>query len=330
MDAGDLPATLGPYRLVRRLGQGGMAEVHLAVRYGASGFEKAVALKLLRREHRGRGELERLLIAEARLGARFSHPGLVQVHDLGVERGIYYLCMDLVDGADLARLTAARPLPRVLALHVGEQLALTLAHVHELRDERGPLGLVHRDLSPKNVLLSRVGEVKIADFGIAKATALQDVTHGRLVKGTFAYLSPEQAAGAPATARSDQFSLGVTLCELLRGRRPFDDDAGPLATLARVRRAELPPAFLDRVPAPLAELLLRCLAPRPEDRHPDLAAVARALAELRRALPPVGPLELGGWVASALGDDEPAPTAAPPSTEQLPSTTGAVEVASDR
>ena len=318
MEQGDLPATLGPYRLVRRIGQGGMAEVHLAVRYGASGFEKPVALKLLRREHRGRGELERLLIAEARLGARFSHPGLVQVHDLGLEGGIYYLCMDLVDGADLAALVRARPLPRVLALHLGEQLALALAHVHGLADERGPLGLVHRDLAPKNVLLSRAGEVKLADFGIAKATAMRDVTWGRLMKGTFAYLSPEQASGEPLTARSDQFSLAVTLCETLLGRRPFDAEAeGPLPTLDRIRRAELAPGYLAGLPPELAALLRRCLARAPEDRLPDLAAVARALAELRRALPPAGPLELAAWVRAALAGDAPAPDPAAPATEHL-------------
>ncbi len=327
MDPGDLPRSLGPYRLVRRIGQGGMAEVYLAVRYGASGFEKQVALKVLRPEHRGRGELERLLIAEARLGARFTHPGLVQVHDLGHDGEIYYLCMDHVDGADLARLTSrpagpdssskpAHTLPRVLALHVAEQVALALAHVHELRDERGPLGLVHRDLSPKNILASRTGEIKLADFGIAKATALQDVTWGRLMKGTFAYLSPEQAAGAPITARSDQFSLGVTLCELLTGRRPFDAD-GALSLLAVIRRAELPHDLLAGLPLELAALLRRMLAKEPGDRLPDLAAVARVLADLRRNLPSAGPLELAAWVRVALDGDPPQQGPDAPATEHL-------------
>jgi len=318
MREGDLPATLGPYRLLRRIGQGGMAEVHLAVRYGASGFEKVVAIKLLRREHRGRADLERLLIAEARLGARFAHAGLVQVHELGLEGGIYFLCMDHVDGADVSALVRARPLPRVLALHIGEQVALTLAHVHTLGDERGPLGLVHRDLGPRNILLSRAGEVKLADFGIAKATALGDITWGKVVKGTFAYLSPEQASGATVDARSDQFSLGVTLAELLLGARPFDAASGlPLPTLDSIRRAELPARYLDGLPAELAGLLRRCLARRPEDRHPDLAAVARGLAEVRRGLPPAGPLELAAWVRTALVGEAPSEPEAP-ATEHLP------------
>lgn len=316
MESQGLPASLGPYRILRKLGQGGMAEVYLAVRYGASGFEKQVALKLLRPEHRGHGELERLLIAEARLGARFTHPGLVQVHDLGHDREIYFLCMDYVDGADLARLTAAAPLPRVLALHVGEQVALALAHVHELRDERGPLGLVHRDLSPKNILASRTGEIKLADFGIAKATALQDITWGRLMKGTFAYCSPEQAAGDPITARSDQFSLGVTLCELLTGRRPFDAD-GALPLLAVIRRAELPADALGNLPPELTALLRRMLAKDPQARLPDLAAVARVLADLRRNLPSAGPLELAAWVRATLDGDPPQPGADAPATEHL-------------
>lgn len=295
-----------------------MAEVHLAVRYGASGFEKIVALKLLRREHRGRAELERLLIAEARLGARFGHPGLVQVHDLGLEAGIYYLVMDHVDGADLAALVRARPLPRVLALHVAEQVALALAHVHALADERGPLGLVHRDLGPRNILVSRAGEVKLADFGIAKATALRDITWGRLVKGTFAYLSPEQAEGAEVSPRSDQFGLGVTLCEMLLGARPFDAAAeGPMPTLDNIRRAELPPGYLSGLPPELAALLRRCLARAPEDRYPDLAAVAHGLAEIRRGLPLVGPLELAAWVRGTLAGDPVTPADAP-ATEHLP------------
>ncbi len=308
MDFADLPPTLGPYRLVRRLGRGGMAEVHLGLRYGASGFEKHVALKLLRPEFRGRGELERLLIAEARLGARLCHPGLVSVHDLGCEHGIYYLCMDYIDGADLAALVRAQPLPRVLALWIAEQLALALVYVHSLADERGPLGLVHRDLSPRNVLLSRTGEVKLADFGIAKATALRDQTWGRLVKGTFAYLSPEQAAGAPLTGHSDQFGLGVTLGELLVGRRPFDGDGeGPLPTLANIREAVVPAGYLEGLPEAVAQLLRRCLARDPSDRYPDLATVARTVAAVRRDLPAAGSLELAAWVRAALAGDEPPP-----------------------
>ncbi len=220
---------LGPYRIVRRLGAGGMAEVHLARRFGASGWEKMVAIKVLRAEQRGHVDLERLLIAEARLGARFDHPGLVAVHDLGLTRGIYFVCMDYVDGGDLRSLLCRRSLPHHLALYIGEKLAAALAYVHSLTDSKGrALGLVHRDVSPGNVLLSRSGAVKLSDFGIAKATAAADRTWGRLHKGKYAYMAPEQIVGAPLSGSADIFALGVTLHELLLGRRPFDRVIRPI------------------------------------------------------------------------------------------------------
>lgn len=148
----DTPDYLGPYRLLKRIGQGGMAEIHQGIASGASGFEKKVALKLLLPELRGRGEFERLLIEEAKLGARLVHRNLVQVHDLGLDSGIYYVRMDYVDGADLGTLLR-RERPRLeLALLVMEEVALALDYVHHFSDETGrPIGLVHRDISPSDV-----------------------------------------------------------------------------------------------------------------------------------------------------------------------------------
>ena len=297
-----LPEHLGPYRILERIGSGGMAEVHLARRFGASGWEKRVALKVLRAEHRGQAEFERLLIGEARLGARFAHPGLIQIHEFGLADGIYYACMDYVDGADLASLIALRPLPRPLVLYIGEQVATALAHVHQMSDEAGrPLGLVHRDVSPGNILISRNGEVKLSDFGIAKATAEDDRTWGRLRKGKYAYMAPEQVRGEPLTGAVDIFALGVTLHECLLGWRPFDG-AGPLETMERLREAELEDDHdYGDLELETVSLLSRALAKDTHERFAgDAARLARALQGARRNQRPVGALDLADWVEKVL------------------------------
>lgn len=299
-----VPRRLGPYEILRRLGAGGMAEVYLARRYGAAGWDKLVAIKVLRPEHRERAELERLLISEARLGARFAHPGLIHVHDLGFTEGIYYVCMDYVDGRDLAALIGARQLPRALALLVGEQLAAALAHVHSLEDPSGrPLGLVHRDVSPGNVLVSRTGEVKLSDFGIAKATAEREQTWGRLRLGKYAYMAPEQITGEPLGPAADLFALAVTLHECLLGRRPFVGESH-LELMEAIRTAQLGADhdFGDLEPG-LAALLRAKLNRDPRARLGEGAAgLARELSALRREHPPVSSLDLAAWVAAVLAD----------------------------
>jgi eukaryotic-like serine/threonine-protein kinase len=285
---------IGPYRIVKKLGQGGMAQVFQAVAFGASGFEKRVAVKLLLPELEHSAELVRALIEEARLGAQLSHRNLVQVHHLGVAEGRYYVVMDFVDGQDLA--TLARPGPELVLL-IGEELARALDYVHRVGDEAGrPLGLVHRDVSPSNILCSRDGEVRLGDFGVAKATLLADITRGNVRKGKYAYMSPEQVGGEPLTSKSDQFSLGVTLYELLAGRRPFDGE-GPHDTMERVRRAEPPDATL--LPSPARALVLRCLSRDPAARFASAEELRRAIAEARREFPAVGEPELASWVRAA-------------------------------
>jgi serine/threonine-protein kinase len=290
--AASLPKQVGPYKVLRRLGQGGMADVFLAQAFGAAGFEKQVCLKVLLPEWQGNAELERLLIEEGRLGGRLSHPNLVQVHDLNVSQGSYYLRMDFVDGADLgALLRAGRP-PRAVALFIASEVALALDYLHHFAGEdRRPLGLVHRDVSPSNILCSRHGEVKLGDFGIAKATLLAANTRGGVRKGKYAYMAPEQIDGAPLTAQADQFGLGVTLIELLCGYRPFDGDS-PLETMDRIRKAEPPP--LVELDAPLRELVLRCLRKDPAERFADAGPLRAALRALGEEL--AGPEELGAWV----------------------------------
>jgi serine/threonine-protein kinase len=286
--------TLGPYELVQRLGQGGMAEVWKAKAFGASGFEKTVVLKMLLPELIGEAQYERMFIEEARLHARLNHQNLVQLHELSSADGRYFVRLDFVDGADLATLLGAGALPEGLALLIAEQLALALDYLHRVTDDTGrPLGLVHRDVSPSNVLLSNEGEVKLTDLGIAKATALKETTRAGVRKGKYAYMSPEQVSGRALTAASDQFALGVTLVELLTGARPFDG-ATPLETMDRVREAA-PPA-LEGVAPDLQPLLLRALRKEAAERFPTAEALRQGIAAARATRPAVAAPDLAVWV----------------------------------
>ena len=296
----DLPATLGPYRVLRRLGAGGMAEVLLGQAVGASGFSRLVAIKRPLRSYRDHDELTRLLIAEARVGSRIHHRNLVAVHDLGFHEGSYYVVMDFVDGADLGSLRR-RSQPSVdLAAHLVAEVLLGLHHLHRLPDEHGrPLGLVHRDVSPSNVLISSSGEVKLADYGIVKATRLAGNTAANIRRGKFGYMSPEQVAGEPLDARSDLFSVMVMFVELLTGERPFDGE-GPAQVLERIREAAAP--NLDAVPDALRPLVESGLSATPEVRHGDALTLRAALLYAWPAAATVGPPEVATWVAHASAD----------------------------
>jgi len=286
---------IGPYELVRRLGRGGMAEVHLALSHGASGFERHVALKMLAPELAGEPELERALIREARLAGTLHHRNLVAVLGLGVHDGGYYVVMEYVDGTDLAsHLDGALPEP--LALHIVHELALGLAYLHVAPDARGlPLGIVHRDVGPANVLVSTTGDVKLGDFGIAKATALADLTEAGARKGRYAYMAPEQLAGDPITGAADQFGLAVTLVELVTGARPFAGET-PWALRDAIRGG----AALAGVAADLAEIAARTLTFEARDRYASVDEARRAIAEAQRRRAPAGAIELGDWVRSRM------------------------------
>lgn len=258
-------SSFGAFELVERVGQGGMAEVFRAHAFGASGFQKTVALKLLREEYVGEPSWERMFAEEARLQALVSHRCVVQADDSGVTEGRPWVRLEWVDGKDLATLL---PLPAPLAHFVAAELCLALHAVHTAVDEEGrPLGLIHRDVSATNVLVSRAGEVKLGDFGIAKATLLKDQTRGGVRKGSWAYMSPEQVSGRPLTAASDVFSLATLTVELLTGARPFDG-ATPLETMDHIREA----ALQREVP----DVLRACFAKAPEAR-PGVLALREAL-----------------------------------------------------
>ena len=239
-----------------------MAEVFKALAFGASGFEKRIALKLLREEFVGEPSYERMFAEEARLQALLTHRCLVQAHDSGVVSGRPWVRLEFIDGGDLRTLLGRARLDEGLACFIGAELCLALNAVHTSTQ----LGLVHRDVTTGNVLLSRAGEVKLGDFGIAKATLLKEQTRGGVRKGSVEYMSPEQAAGRALTPASDVFSLGTLLVELLTGARPFDG-ATPVETLERLREAR---ASLEHVPTHLRAVISACFSLDPATRPPPL------------------------------------------------------------
>ncbi len=296
---------LGPYRIVRRLAVGGMAEVFEAQREGAA---ELVVLKVLLPQHAADPEFVAMLADEARLTAQLAHPNLVRVLDVGEG----YLALERVDGPTLAQLLRHHGreggLPPGLALLIAERLLEALAYLHGLRGEDGrSLEIVHRDLSPGNVLVSRRGEVKLGDFGIARHTLRSARTRTGVIKGTVQYMAPEQVAGGGETdRRTDLYGVGLLLFELLTGR-PFIDAEREVDLL---RRAENPPwrapsTLRPELDARLDRLLRPALARFPEERYAEAASFLAAVRSLREALAPTEPAALEaelGQLAAGAGD----------------------------
>jgi serine/threonine protein kinase len=261
----------GKYTLLERIATGGMAEVWRARVHGMAGFEKILVIKRIL-DHLGKDEeFVRLFIDEARIAVSLLHVNIVQVFELGEVDGAYFIAMEYVHGLDLARLASrsrkvgAFPVP-IACLVICEVLK-ALDFAHERRDENGdPLNIVHCDISPQNVLLSFAGEVKITDFGISRA-GFQAKSQHEVIRGKYAYMSPEQVAGKALDGRSDLFSTSIVLFELITGRRLFKARTRE-ETLARVRRAEVPSpkGYRPEITDDLERLLLKSLARRPEDR----------------------------------------------------------------
>ncbi|MEO1267504.1 MAG: serine/threonine-protein kinase [Myxococcota bacterium] len=285
-----MDAHLGPYRLVRWLGRGGMAEAQLALRLGAEGFERRVVVKCLHEHLCGNPEAERRFTEEALLGSQLDHSLIVKVLDLGRSQRRPYMALEYVDGLDLRSVLAwAGPLPLTAALYVARQVARALHYAHTLRDGWGqPLGIVHRDVTPSNILLSRSGEVKLTDFGVAKALG-REATKAGIIKGKYAYMSPEQVDQGDVNPRSDLFSLGSVLYEALTNARLFQG-RGPLAILDQVRAATLPPlpaSLSERCPE-LNQVLSAALARDWRVRYPNARTMAQTLSQ---ALVNLGELE---------------------------------------
>ena len=224
---GTVPEILGGFQLIERVATGGMASLYLGRRAGARGFVKPVALKIFHSDLGEDQEFVEMFIDEAHILSRLNHPNIVHVEELGEDQGFMFLVMEFVDGCPVrAVLKQARqfgtPLPVPLAVHIAACAADGLHYAHEARDESNrPLGIVHRDVSPTNLLLSHDGHVKVIDFGIAKSAEQVHQTTFRRLKGKVAYMSPEQVKCGPLDRRSDIYSLGVVLWEMLANRRAF-------------------------------------------------------------------------------------------------------------
>jgi len=257
-----------------------MAEVFLGKAMGVAGFEKDVAVKSILPAYTLDPTLTAMLIEEARLATHLNHTNVVQVLDLGKMGDRYFIVMEYVDGADLdSVLKHAGRIPPALAGRIVRQVLSGLKFVHEREDASGrPLHLVHRDVSPPNIMLSAAGEVKLTDFGIAKARNSTLVTEAGMIRGKVSYMSPEQAQGGDLDHKSDLYSLGIVLWELLTVRRLFQGE-NQIQLLQEVRDPEIdPPSSINpEIPAPLDEVVLKALAKSPDDRYPTARDFDRAL-----------------------------------------------------
>jgi len=284
LDPADLPVRFGRYELQSLLGEGGMGRVFLARLDGPEGFRKTLALKVVRHHVAEQRGVRDAIVSEARLGGLLSHPHLVDIYDFGIEGGQPWIAMELVRGESLAERLQRGAMPARELLDLLIALTRALVHLHDLAVEGVAAGLVHRDLKPGNVLLGRDGQVKLTDFGLARAMEGPEVaTWSDAVRGTPAYMAPEQARGVPLDGRSDLFALGAIAFEAATGERLLRGATliELMSSLMRIedRLEDLP--SVDRTLPGLGEVLLHCLREDPAQRYPDAASLLRALLGLR-------------------------------------------------
>ncbi|MCW5834949.1 MAG: serine/threonine protein kinase, partial [Labilithrix sp.] len=301
--------TLGRYDLLARLRAGGMATLYLGKRVGVAGFTRPVAIKVIHPHLAASPRFVQMFVDEATLSAKIDDPHVVHVEELGEANGTYFLVMEYVDGASLAELLRElgrrkRALSVELAVWVAAQVAAGLHAAHEATTETGePLGIVHRDVSPHNVLLAFKGHVKLIDFGVAKARGRPGDTQTGSLRGKLAYMPPEQAFGRSVDRRADVYALGVVLWEMLTMRRLFDAD-NEFALLERVRHPDIcPPGQVAAgIPPALEQVVMAALAPDPE-RRPATAEELRA--RLMAAVPEASSKtahDLSGVIAAIMPD----------------------------
>lgn len=275
---------IGRYELLHKIAAGGMAEVFLARQWGQGGFFRDVVIKRLFQHYAEHEHALRMFQDEARLLAELSHPNIPQVYDLGHADGYWYLAMEHVGGVTLTDLcrTAAklqRPMPLAVAMGIVTQVCMALHHAHERRDREGrALKVVHRDVTPHNIIISLDAVVKVLDFGVAQTAARVDTDAGA-VRGTYAYMGPEQVRGKPLDKRADVFALGVILYELTTGRRLFRGSDVEIMTAIVERDVTPPSRHVAKYPAELEQIVLHALQRDRAKRTPSAVHLAMALEQ---------------------------------------------------
>jgi serine/threonine protein kinase len=278
--------TFGPYRVLRKLGEGGMAEVFLAEREREGGFKRRVALKRIHPRFKKNPVLLERFLTEARTQARFSHANVVKILDFGVEPEPY-LVLEYVDGISAGQLVhrmyeIRQRLDPSAAMYIAIYAAKALDHAHKLKDEDGtPLGIVHRDLTPANVLVSAEGTTYVTDFGLVQVADNILETYGAVPVGTYCYMAPEQLAGGHVDARADLFSLGIVLWEMLATRQLLPtNDPDEVRKIYAEKTPPAPSKLNPEVPDQLDELTMQLLRIDPDERPPSAEAVSVALQRM--------------------------------------------------
>jgi eukaryotic-like serine/threonine-protein kinase len=310
-----LPRTFGRYVLFDCIGKGGMAEIYLARQRIELGGSRLCVVKQILPALAGDPQFSEMLVHEAKLAARLSHANVVQVYDLGREEDRLFIAMEYVEGFDMSGLLgrcsrAKVPLPFELAVHVVREALRGLDYAHRRKgDHDEPLGVVHRDVSPSNLLLSFEGEVKVCDFGIARANdaiAVGSAAHAfdEALRGKAGYMSPEHARGEAVDARADVFAAGILLWELVAGRRMYKTGEGTGSLIDLARRADVPELPAQGLPEAesLCAIASKAMAADRESRYPSAAAMLRDLeAYAARAELKTSTLQLGAWLATTFG-----------------------------
>ncbi len=297
----------GKYLLLERLAVGGMAEVYLGKSFGIEGFEKLIAIKRILPTMAEDDDFIEMFVDEAKIAGHLSHANIVPIYELGKIGESHYIAMEFVWGKDLLQIMnrfrrLRKRMPPAMVASIGSRMCEGLDYAHNKRDRRGnPLNLIHRDVSPQNVLVSYEGQVKVIDFGIAKAASRTTKTQAGVLKGKFGYMSPEQVRGLPIDHRSDIFAVGTCMYEMITGERLFLGESD-FSTLEKVRNATVdsPSRMVRDLPPAMDAIIMRALAREPADRFQTAADLQHALQEfMAQARPLFSTSKLAAWMKTA-------------------------------